>query len=164
MEYFNIVHRLVIQDMLGREWRITSPDKINSNKNPNKTTFWDAELLMPEAGYYLSHFWGTKPRLELNWASVLPVFRVDLGFSKSASIHFFWEYDVMLLPSHHRLSEPSRSEFLLFVVVIVVENFPFSRHNLTAQAVLRSCMQTSCTQSKHSTSQQVDFQPGSKGS
>lgn len=152
--------------MLGQEWRITSPDKINNNKNPNKITFWDAELLMPEAGYSLSHFWGTKPRLELNWASVLPVFSVDLGFSKLASIHFFWEWDVMLLPSHHHLSEPSRSElsFYCLLLLFVVENFPFSRHNLTAQAVLRSCMQTSCTQSKHSASQQVDFQPGSKGS
>lgn len=137
--------------------------QINSNKTPNKATSWDTELLMPEAGYSLSHFWGTKPRLELNSASVLPVFSVDLGFSKSASIHFGNMMSCCYLPTTTSLN-PVGVCFCLLLLLFVVENFPFSRHNPTAQAVLRSCMQISCIQSKHSTSQQVDFQPSSKGS
>lgn len=71
---------------------------------------------MPEAGYSYSHFSGTKTRLVLNWASVFPVFSVDLEFSKLASIHFLCEGGVRLLPSCNHLSESRRSVLLLLFV------------------------------------------------
>lgn len=116
------------------------PDRINSNKTPTKQL--PGTLNLYARGYSSSHFEGTKTRLELNWAVCCQFSVWAWNFqSQHPFISFASVMSGCFLPTTTSLNPVGVCFYCCYS--FVVETVHLQDKNLTAQAVLRSCVQAS---------------------